>query len=126
QGGGKMCNDKGTCVECIVGADCTSKVCDMATFKCSPPVCSDMVQNGAETDVDCGATCPPCALGKKCMMSTDCVGQNCGGGVCQPSCTDGTLNNGETDVDCGGASCGKCASGKTCGVNADCLSGKCA
>jgi hypothetical protein len=85
------------------------------------------VQNGAETDVDCGgATCPPCALGKKCQGNMDCVGQSCSGGTCQPSCSDGTLNNGETDIDCGGMNCSPCASGKTCGVNAECLSGKCA
>ena len=41
--------------------------------------CNDGVASGAETDVDCGGPCPPCA-----------------------TCSDGILNQGETLIDCGG------------------------
>nr|PIL97582.1 sushi domain (scr repeat) domain-containing protein [Toxoplasma gondii COUG] len=47
---------------------------------CGHPSCTDGVQNGGETGVDCGGShCAPCA-----------------------SCGDGVQNNGETGVDCGG------------------------
>ncbi|KEP64201.1 UNVERIFIED_CONTAM: sushi domain (scr repeat) domain-containing protein [Hammondia hammondi] len=47
---------------------------------CGHPSCTDGVQNGDETGVDCGGShCAPCA-----------------------SCGDGVQNNGETGVDCGG------------------------
>ncbi|MAP01589.1 MAG: hypothetical protein CMD01_02070, partial [Flavobacteriales bacterium] len=43
-----------------------------------PPNCFDGIQNGNETGIDCGGSCPPC------------------------HCSDGIQNNGETGVDCGG------------------------
>lgn len=51
-----------------------------------PPSCSDGLQNGAETGVDCGGTCA---------------------NLCAPTCTDGVQNGAETGVDCGG-SCAAC------------------
>jgi hypothetical protein len=56
-----------------------------------PPTttCGDGVQNGTETDVDCGgASCPRCAVGKKCSSRSDCATSLCVGGVCK-SCVDG-------------------------------------
>jgi hypothetical protein len=46
------------CVECNSGAQCASKVC--TGHACATPTCSDAVQNGAETGVDCGGPCPAC------------------------------------------------------------------
>ncbi|MBX3204529.1 MAG: DUF1554 domain-containing protein [Labilithrix sp.] len=47
------------------------------------PKCSDGVANGNETDVDCGGSCAPCARGKLCGGSSDCVaGTGCERGVC--------------------------------------------
>ena len=43
------------------------------------PSCTDGTQNGDETGVDCGGSCPAC-----------------------PTCSDGIQNQGETGVDCGG------------------------
>ncbi|MEL6862827.1 MAG: discoidin domain-containing protein, partial [Bacteroidota bacterium] len=55
------------------------------------PTCSDGIQNGNETDVDCGGPdCPAC-----------------------PTCSDGVQNGNETGVDCGGPDCPAC-SGATC------------
>ncbi len=51
------------------------------------PTCNDGVQNGNETGVDCGGSCPPCTT--------------------TPTCTDGIQNGNETGVDCGG-SCPPC------------------
>lgn len=51
----------------------------------APPACDDGIQNGDETGVDCGGSCPT---------------------VC-PTCDDGIQNGDETGVDCGG-SCGPC------------------
>lgn len=54
----------------------------------NPPNCTDGIQNGDETGVDCGgSTCPAC-----------------------PTCTDGIQNGNETGIDCGG-SCAPCQTG---------------
>lgn len=50
----------------------------------SQPTCTDGVQNGNETGVDCGGDCAPCA-----------------------TCDDGVQNGNETGVDCGG-DCNAC------------------
>ncbi|WP_204344410.1 M43 family zinc metalloprotease [Psychroserpens algicola] len=58
------------------------------------PTCSDGVQNGDETGVDCGGSnCEPCAV--------------------DPTCDDGIQNGDETGVDCGGSSCAPCSTGGT-------------
>jgi subtilisin family serine protease len=50
------------------------------------PSCTDGVQNGDETGVDCGGPdCPAC-----------------------PTCSDGVQNGNETDIDCGGPDCPAC------------------
>lgn len=62
----------------VANASCTSA--------CGPPSCSDGIQNGNETGVDCGGPdCPAC-----------------------PTCNDGIQNGDETGVDCGGSSCAPC------------------
>ena len=44
-----------------------------------PPPCQDTVQNGNETDIDCGGSCPAkCAQGQKCLDNVDCITGNCG------------------------------------------------
>src|SRR6185312_5053600 len=45
--------------KCNSGTDCTNKVCsgaDGGEGTCAAPTCGDHVQNGNETDVDCGGT----------------------------------------------------------------------
>jgi photosystem II stability/assembly factor-like uncharacterized protein len=39
--------------------------------------CTDGYWDGDETDVDCGGSCPACALGKTCQGPSDCVSQIC-------------------------------------------------
>ena len=56
------------------------------------PTCTDGIQNGNETGVDCGGPdCSPC--------------------VTPPTCDDGIQNGDETGVDCGGSNCAPCSTG---------------
>jgi Fibrinogen beta and gamma chains, C-terminal globular domain len=58
--------------------DCSDLACaDAASCQ---PACTDGQRNGRETDVDCGGTCAPCALGRACGVDRDCAG----GGLCDP------------------------------------------
>ena len=52
------------------------------------PTCTDGIQNGDETGIDCGGSCAPCTV--------------------DPTCDDGIQNGDETGVDCGGSSCAPC------------------
>jgi hypothetical protein len=62
------------------------------------PTCTDGIQNGNETGVDCG-------------------GSNCAPCVTPPTCTDGIQNGNETGVDCGGSNCAPCNTGGCTDVN---------
>jgi len=82
----------------------------------SGPSCTDGIQNGNETGIDCGGSCTPCAVQPTCtdgIQNGNETGVDCGGSctpcVVQPTCTDGIKNGTETGVDCGG-SCTPCAS----------------
>ena len=127
-GGGTCpgCDDGEMCME---GMDCMSGVCDPIDLTCTPPTCEDGVQNGDETDVDCGGgTCPGCDDGEMCMEGMDCLS-----GVCDPidltctppACDDGVMNGDETDVDCGGGTCPGCDDGEMCLEGPDCMSMVC-
>jgi hypothetical protein len=61
--------------QCPIGAACQNGAC-MA------PSCVDAIKNGAETDVDCGGVCPPCAAGYSCVTGADCVTGVCTAGTC--------------------------------------------
>jgi hypothetical protein len=81
----------------------------------TPPVatCTDGIQNGQETGIDCGGpacpACPNCTDGIQNGLET---GVDCGGPACPPcntaSCTDGVQNGQETGIDCGGPACPAC------------------
>ena len=110
---------------CAVDGDCASKRCDLSTSLCLESTCNDGLQNGAETDVDCGGSgCKPCARNALCFENADCASGFCDsrrGSVCRPaSCGNGMQDADEADVDCGGESCGSCASLMACERHADC------
>lgn len=44
--------------------------------------CYDGIQNGPETDVDCGGDCLACGYGKKCTSPHDCFSGRCAEGEC--------------------------------------------
>lgn len=52
-------------------ADCTDPACAQAAA-CTP-TCTDAEQNGDETDVDCGGSCPACGIGKACVQDQGCA-----------------------------------------------------
>ncbi|WP_020538535.1 zinc-dependent metalloprotease [Lewinella cohaerens] len=78
------------------------------------PTCTDGIQNGNETGVDCGgpdcAACPTCFDG---IQNGNETGVDCGGPDCAacPTCFDGIQNGDETGVDCGGPDCAPCGGG---------------
>ena len=88
--------------------------------------CSDGIQNGNETGVDCGGSCPKCGP-PKCRTDADCAaGSSCFMFLCRvnpPTCVDGIQNGDETGVDCGGATCPKCGP-QSCRTDADCPAGQ--
>ena len=61
------------------------------------PTCTDGVQNGSETGVDCGGACPRCASGQGCTARNDCASAFCSEGTCQ-TCTD-IPDNCDSDAD---------------------------
>ncbi|MCB0400195.1 MAG: T9SS type A sorting domain-containing protein [Winogradskyella sp.] len=75
----------GGCPVLAVGG--TYYIDDIVQTGAPEPTCTDGVQNGQETGVDCGG--PDCP-------------------ACPPSCTDGIQNGMETGVDCGGPDCPAC------------------
>lgn len=76
--------------------------------------CSDEVQNGNETGVDCGGSCSACPTCSDGIQNQDETGVDCGGATCSacPTCSDGLQNGDETGVDCGG-SCSACVAAAT-------------
>lgn len=121
-----VCDAAGDCVECVDAGDCAASDAICLEGQCVPATCVDDVENGDETDLDCGGSCPGCATGDSCL-----VGGDCAEGVCNaellcaaPSCDDDVANGSETDVDCGGM-CPKCADDKSCNTATDCTSGVC-
>jgi len=125
----KLCGDGKICGS---SPDCSSGVCKENT--CRAAACDDLVENGNETDVDCGgSSCSKCATGKFCTDTSTAIDSNCVSLSCSastlkcldPSCSDGKKNPNETDVDCGGTCSTKCGTGKACQVPGDCVSGLC-
>ena len=83
--------------------------------------CTDGIQNGNETGVDCGGSCAPCMTMPTCsdgIQNGNETGVDCGGScapcMMTPTCSDGVQNGNETGVDCGG-SCTPCMATTTCG-----------
>lgn len=92
------------------------------------PTCDDGIQNGEESDVDCGAAgCPACGVGEGCVDNLDCATVWCDSGTCaEASCDDGVKNKFESDVDCGGSECDPCEDGASCNDADDCATELCA
>jgi hypothetical protein len=60
---------------CAADTDCKTGWCAPDKKQCIAPRADDNVQNGTETDVDCGGTSGvKCAETKKCVVDSDCTG----------------------------------------------------
>lgn len=58
------------------------------------PGCANGVQDGDESDVDCGGSCEPCPDGKVCNEPDDCLSMMCVEQVCgDPVCADELMDN---------------------------------
>lgn len=127
QNGGKVCDDKGDCVECLTSADCATPGALCSSGACVPSTCDNMKKDGTETDVDCGGPqCLGCPDGGACATPSDCMSGICKDGACEaPTCDDTVKNGEETDADCGGPACPDCPDDKGCEVPTDCESGVC-
>ncbi|MDC3957213.1 hypothetical protein [Polyangium jinanense] len=130
-----ICDDSFNCIECTKNEDCAGLLCDPSIGMCVPFLCGNgsYEAGNGETDIDCGGSCAPCAVGLKCNSQSDCEGRGaCVGSpkTCQaPACNDGFHNGDETSTDCGGAcaqdmaSPKKCPQGQGCLVANDCQAG---
>jgi hypothetical protein len=97
---------------CLTNTDCTTGACE--TGFCSVASCEDEIENGVETDVDCGGSeCDlRCELDERCRGVADCAdGLACTGFCTTPRCDDGVLGGTELSTDCGG----------DCGLDEYCL-----
>ena len=79
--GGMTCDPCGDGAMCMDASDCQSMVCDPVDMTCTPPACDDGLQNGDETDEDCGGACgATCEPGETCGDGDDCLSAGCDGG----------------------------------------------
>jgi hypothetical protein len=128
------CGGSSKCERCDVRQHCGSNSdCLDSLFckngRCAEPTCSDNVQNGDETGVDCGGACAldgfSCDDGIGCSVNRDCSSEFCSSEVCTDHCLSNKREADETDVDCGGKQCAACGDDKKCSVAADCASKIC-
>jgi len=122
---GRGCAPCGPGKHCIDVADCEDQLlCNDGV--CIERGCINEVQDGDETDMDCGGGgCTPCTTGQGCHEGTDCDSGVCSGIECQaPACDDRVRNGKETAVDCGGG-CPPCMVDQPCEIGDDCSSGQC-
>jgi len=63
--------------------------------------CSNEIQDGDETDIDCGGSCYPCDCYDG-VLNNDEIGIDCGGSCMPCGCLNGIQDDFETGVDCGG------------------------
>jgi hypothetical protein len=150
KGTGGFCDDKGTCLQCVLDADCPG-----VGQRCKANICvscGDGIQNGDETGVDCGGSCGAC-LSAPCTGDQECATGNCGFTnaqapkpekvCCDAPCDEvcfqcstagfcGWVPTGSPDVDtcnspyeaCKTGSC-KIKTNYPCVQNSDCISGSC-
>ena len=78
----KTCGSDGDCSS----GNCQVGRCGIPSTGCQPlgidPTCADCMQNGDETDVDCGGVCSPCGFNKGCTHHGECWSASCLSGRC--------------------------------------------
>jgi hypothetical protein len=127
-GGSSKCPRCDLKQRCGSNSDCLSGL-DCIKGHCQAPSCSDNLQNGDETGIDCGGACVDqsftCDDGTGCGANSDCTSSFCSDQVCTDHCLSKKKESDETDVDCGGKQCTPCADTKHCKVGDDCQSRIC-
>ncbi len=109
--------DPANCGAC--GARCSSGLCVAGT--CAVIGCADGIQDGQETDVDCGGpSCSQCGNGRHCGVGADCQSGVCSGGVCAVLLPAGASCTGNA-----GCLSGSCAQNGICCASACSTSGTC-
>ena len=137
--GGQVCDGEGHCVECNSAAQCNSgEICQQ--HLCVSQACANNLEDGNETDVDCGGgDCPPCANSLECLTYSDCQSRFCdasggtGGsgaaGVCAPCASDNDCTpvpDAWCDLSANGGECADLkVDGAPCSAANECLSGNC-
>lgn len=96
----------------------------MSTPSCGADVdpCLDGLQNGSESDVDCGGSCPErCALTANCLAVEDCLSGCCNAsGLCDSDGDDdGVCDSDQCDPQCEQRTCGDDGCGGLCGECGD-------
>ena len=77
-----------------------------------PPSCNNGMQDGDETDVDCGGSClDTCLDGDACLLDDDCINHACNTNVCKDPVCDPADNNG----------CQGCLQQQCCDAMIDCF-----
>ena len=114
---------------CVQSSDCALNSCNRTNKVCQQPAING-IQDGTETDVDCGGdAAPACDTGKTCVVGADCKSLVCNGAkkCVAANNSDGVKNGDESDVDCGGTTTNapKCAVSKACNSANDCGSDSC-
>jgi hypothetical protein len=124
---GGACPPCGLGKRCRVDGDCQSYACEAASNTCIQSQCLDHMQDGNETDLDCGGgICAGCELGQGCLLDQDCLSQACDATASKcvaNQCADHRTDGYETGVDCGGGGCPACGPGQKCKTNFDCAGG---
>jgi hypothetical protein len=81
--GGGGCPGCSNGAKCNAASDCASTCCTGSALPPKPGICvssscCDGIQNGMETDKDCGGSeCPKCGLAQKCSSNADCASGKC-------------------------------------------------
>lgn len=133
---GGSCPPCGAKQRCQFGTDCKAGLaCALAWYGdykdvqfCLATTCSNMVQDGDETYVNCGGSCWYCTTGFPCRTDTDCDSRMCTSNGVHTLCNFGGDSNRiqdglETDMDCGGPSAPGCREGRICNIDEDCAVG---
>ncbi len=118
---------------CASNAECCSLTCQASHCVPAGPSCTNGMQDGNETGVDCGGgTCPACPLGGGCAANTDCQATTiCSGGTCVcgaglADCNGSPGDGCEASLTSDPNNCGGC--GNVCSLpnaNSTCVSSQC-
>ena len=122
---GGVCPPCAAYQDCLADDDCESAHCEDGV--CQEPKCTDGLENGAESDIDCSGNCASlCSAAAHCNSGADCLSGICTKQRCADAeCNDGVANGNETGIDCGGSDCDPCALGQACELGSDCATNNC-